>query len=81
LFLNELKTGNKALVKKIKASGEKRRRLLDLGLIPETEVVSKRKSPSGDPGAFLIRGTIIALRSEDTSLIEIKPLNKYTEGR
>lgn len=55
----------------IMAAPNKKRRLLDLGLTEGTEVIPKRRSPSGDPTAFLIRGTIIALRSEETDLIEI----------
>ncbi|MBM7557319.1 ferrous iron transport protein A [Halanaerobacter jeridensis] len=56
----------------IMADPNKKRRLLDLGLTEGTEVIPKRRSPSGDPTAFLIRGTIIALRSEETDLIEVE---------
>ena len=55
----------------LKAAGKQRRRLLDLGLIPGTMVTCSRKSPSGDPKAFIIRGTTIALRSEETDLVEV----------
>ena len=59
----------------IQAEDIKKRRLLDLGLTKGTEVIPKRRSPSGDPTAFLIRGTLIALRSEETDLIEVESKN------
>ena len=42
--------------------GPERRRMLDLGLIPGTEVTAEMRSPSGDPTGYRIRGAVIALR-------------------
>jgi ferrous iron transport protein A len=67
--LNTLKTGEKGYVKAINISGAMKRRLFELGLIPGTEISCLLKSPSGDPVAYLIRGAVIALRSEETSNI------------
>lgn len=69
--LNKLETGEKAVVKQVNISGIMKRRLLDLGLIPGTEVSCMLRSPSGDPVAFLIRGAVIALRTEDSSNIVV----------
>ncbi len=71
MLLTNLNIGNKGKITKLTARGNKRRRLLDLGLIPGTTVEAKRKSPSGDPIAYLIRGTVLALRKEETNLIKI----------
>jgi ferrous iron transport protein A len=49
-----------------------RRRLLDIGLIEDTDVECVGRSPSGDPTAFLIRGAVIAIRSEDCKNILIR---------
>ena len=46
-----------------------RRRLQDIGLIEGTRVECLQKSPSGDPVAYLIRGAVIALRTEDSEKI------------
>lgn len=54
------------------AEGAIRRRFLDLGLINGTEIIGLSKSPSGDPIAYLIRGAVIALRSEDASKILVE---------
>lgn len=50
------------------------RRLLDMGLIEGTRISCLQKSPAGDPVAYLIRGAVIALRSEDSSQILVDGL-------
>lgn len=49
--------------------GPQRRRLLDLGLVPGTEVNAEFESPGGDPMAFRIRGALIALRKDQARWI------------
>jgi len=52
-------------VKELASTGSIRRRLLDIGLVEDTEVECLGRSPAGDPCAYLIRGAVIAIRSED----------------
>ena len=52
--------------------GPQRRRLLDLGLVPGTEVEAELTSPSGDPTAYRIRGASIALRRDQADLVYIE---------
>jgi DtxR family Mn-dependent transcriptional regulator len=59
--------------------GAERRRLLDLGIIPGTEVCAEMKSPAGDPVAFRIRGAVIALRREQTDLIQVESVAANAE--
>lgn len=72
ITLNELPLGGKARVKGLEVSGLDRRRMLDLGLVNNTVIEALQKSPSGDPIAYLIRGAVIALRSDLTSLILVE---------
>ncbi|MFW6022291.1 MAG: FeoA family protein [Halanaerobiaceae bacterium] len=69
--LSSLPIGKEGVICNLTARGTQRRRLLDLGLIPGTTIIAKRKSPSGDPIAYLIRGTVLALRREETDLVEV----------
>ncbi len=69
--LNDIEPGETAVVKGLTAHGGIRRRLLDIGLIDGTQVECVGRSPSGDPSAFMIRGAVIAIRSEDCSDIII----------
>lgn len=63
--LKELSPGERAVVSSLHSVGQMRRRLLDIGLVKNTEIECVGKSPCGDPSAFLIRGAVIAIRSED----------------
>ncbi len=69
--LSALSPGESASVVALAAScrGAQRRRLLDLGLVPGTEVTSELRAPSGDPTAYRIRGALIALRLDQASHI------------
>lgn len=71
LCLNDLAPGQSAVVRGLLSRGSIRRRLLDIGLVENTEVHCVGRSPAGDPTAFLIRGAVIALRAEDCGNILI----------
>ena len=53
-------------------AGAQRQRLLDLGFVPGTEIVTEMKSPTGEPTAYLVRGTMIALRREQARLVTVR---------
>jgi len=72
--LHLIPCGRRAKVKELTAVGNTRRRMLDLGLVADTNIESLRKSPSGDPTAYEIRGAVIALRSEEASQILVEIL-------
>ena len=51
---------------------QERRRMLDLGLIPGTEVHAEIRSPGGDPTGYRIRGAVIALRREQADQVQVE---------
>lgn len=53
--------------------GAARRRLLDLGFVPGTIVGVDLVSPAGDPTAYRVRGSVLALRRQQAELIRINP--------
>lgn len=63
--LSDIEPGQKVRIKGLTSNGSMRRRLLDIGLVENTEVECLGRSPLGDPKAYLIRGAVIAIRSED----------------
>lgn len=70
--LDRLPIGTKANVACLLSDGADRRRMLDLGVISGTEIEPLYKSPSGNPVAYLIRGAVIALRSDVSAKIMMK---------
>lgn len=69
--LSQMPVGSACTVADIHLEGLLRRRIMDLGIIPGTAVECIRKGPSGDPTAYAVRGTTIALRKEDAAKISI----------
>jgi len=53
--------------------GFTRRRFLDLGLTPGTPIFPELKNFFGDPRAYRVRGTLIALRKDQAEMILVRP--------
>jgi DtxR family Mn-dependent transcriptional regulator len=53
--------------------GLERRRLMDLGIVPGTRIEAVMASPTGDPVAYRIRGTTVAIRRSQAHHIHIRP--------
>ncbi len=73
--LSELRKGEKAMIVDLKLNGLTRRRLYDLGFIPGTIITVVFESPLGDPVAYNVRGTLIALRRDESENIEVELIN------
>lgn len=71
--MNNLQKYQKGKVEEVLINGKVRNRLSDLGLIKGTYIQCLYKNHG--LSAYLIRGAVIALRNEDTSLIKIKLIN------
>ena len=54
--------------------GFTRRRLLDLGMTPGARLRAEMRNVFGDPRAYRVRGTLIALRREQAALVWVKPI-------
>ncbi len=72
--LSDLQPGQSAIVRSVCAPDGMQRRLRDLGLIEQTHVVCLGRSPMGDPSAYLIRGSVIALRRCNCRAIRVAVL-------
>lgn len=71
ITLNDLPINTKGYINNLSCTGNIRRRLLDLGLVKNSSIIPVLISPSGDPRAFEVRGSLIAIRKEDANLIYI----------
>ncbi|SDN36425.1 ferrous iron transport protein A [Fictibacillus solisalsi] len=75
ITLFEGKNGDFIQITSMDIEGVMRRRLLDLGFVPGAVVEVVRKSPLGDPIAFRVSQTTIALRREESSKIQGELMN------
>lgn len=73
-LLSDLKYNQFARVAKLNEScqGFERFRLLDLGIVPGTEIRLALDNPLNDPLGYWIRGAVIALRKEQSDKISVE---------
>jgi len=77
ISLNELKHDQRAEIVTLDEAvqGFTRRRFLDLGMTPGTEIYPELQNFFGDPRGYRVRGTLIALRKDQAAQIWVKPVN------
>ncbi len=76
-LLSDLKIGDKAEVVGISPNcrGQQRRRLMDLGIIPGSQISAIMKSASGDPMGYRVMGTTIGIRKQHADFVFINRIN------
>ncbi|RAL26918.1 FeoA family protein [Thermoflavimicrobium daqui] len=72
--LCDAQIGDSVRITQLCIEGAMRLRLLDLGFIPGAIIKVLQKSPLGDPMAFRVSQTTIALRKEESSQILVEKL-------
>ena len=73
MTLDKLPIGKPAIILTVGGEGDLRCHLLDMGLIPHTEVTVRKVAPLGDPMELHLRGYTMTLRKEDDARIEVRP--------
>jgi Fe2+ transport system protein FeoA len=70
--LNEVKPLAKGTIKSIKSSGALKRKLLDMGVVPGSQLEVIRVAPLGDPVEVRIKGYNLSLRKEEAKQVTIE---------
>lgn len=70
--LSEILPGQKSIVKEINCSGFIKRRLIDMGITPGTNIIVKKIAPLGDPIELYLRGYNLSIRKEDAKNIIVE---------
>lgn len=69
MSLFDLKPGKKGRVTQINAKGAIRRRMLDMGILPDTIIELERVAPSGDPVWIKLGGFQLSLRKKEAESV------------
>ena len=69
--LFDVKVGQNCKISELLIEGDIKRRLIDIGITPNSDICCVGESPLGDPKAFLISGAVIALRKEICEKIKV----------
>jgi len=70
--LHKLKAGQRGIVVRVGGKGPARRRMMDMGLVPGSEVAVVRVAPLGDPIEFTVKGYSLSLRKSEAQAIEVE---------
>jgi len=70
--LSRLGVGASGVVSKVSGARHTVRRLLEMGLVPGTQVTVQREAPLGDPIELRIRNYALSIRRTDAHGIEIE---------
>ena len=69
--LDELEPGRQARVVRVEGDAALRRRIMDMGLVPGTEVRLERSAPLPDPISFRVRGSALSLRRAEAAAVRV----------
>ena len=72
MTLDKLPVGSSGVITAVGGDGALRCRLLDMGLIPRTQVTLQKTAPMGDPIEIRVRGYELTLRVEEAKKIEVE---------
>jgi ferrous iron transport protein A len=71
--LSALSVGEGGVVSKIGGEGGLKRRILEMGLVPGTEIRVERKAPFNDPVSVWFRGYELSLRVDEADAVFVRP--------
>ena len=71
MTLADLKTGDKAVVTKVKGRGAFRKRIIEMGFVVGKQVIVIKNAPLKDPIEYNILGYEVSLRRSEAGLIEV----------
>ena len=69
-LLSDFTVGERGTIVKVSGEGRIRRRLFDMGITPQADVVMRKKAPLGDPIEVTVRGYELTLRKAEAAWVE-----------
>lgn len=72
--LDQLGAGERAVIASVDCPPAIARRLMELGVLPGTEVEVIRRAPLGDPLEIVLRGVHLSLRKSEARHIDVTPV-------
>lgn len=71
-LLSDFAVGEHGVITKVNGEGKIRRRLFDMGVTPQAEVIMRKKAPLGDPIEVTVRGYELTLRKVEAACVEVE---------
>ncbi len=69
-LVSDFTVGEGGKIVKVNGEGRIRRRMFDMGITPQADVVMRKKEPLGDPIEVTVRGYELTLRKGEAACVE-----------
>lgn len=79
--LKDIEVGKSAVIKEVGGSGSLRQHLMDMGVLPETEVTVVKLAPMNDPMEVELHGYELTLRVSEAEQIIVEPCERRERRR
>ena len=79
MLLSDLKEGEAGKIIRIGGNGALRRRILEMGLIKDSEVYVEKYAPLKDPMELIVKGYHLTLRVNEASQITVEKMGSAAE--
>ena len=77
--LDELKTGERAIIERVQGKGRFRHRLMEMGFVPGAEIVVEKYAPLKDPIEYVLKGYHVSLRHEEAEKILVRKTEERSQ--
>lgn len=77
MLLSELKEGESGKITRIGGNGPLRRRILEMGLIKDSEIYVEKYAPLKDPIELIVKGYHLSLRVNEASQIMVEKVGSF----
>jgi len=74
MLLSEMKEGESGRITRIGGNGALRRRILEMGLVKDSEIHVEKYAPLKDPIELIVKGYHVSLRVTEASQIMIEKI-------
>ncbi|MDX2447081.1 MAG: FeoA family protein [Desulfobacterales bacterium] len=79
MMLSDMKEGESGKISRIGGSGALRRRILEMGLLKNSEVYVEKYAPLKDPIEVIVKGYHLSLRVKEASQIMVEKTGSSVE--
>lgn len=79
MTLKSIQPGTRVVVVRLTGYGKIKRRLMDMGIIPGTEMEVQKVAPLGDPVEIKFKGYNLSLRQEEADTIDVEIVTPSNE--
>jgi len=79
MLLSDMKEGETGKIIRIRGNGALRRRILEMGLLKDSEVYVEKYAPLKDPIELIVKGYHLSMRVNEASQIMVEKVKPSTE--